>query len=320
MKYQHLNQYVGQDAGYTPAWSRVLERLGDYTALIIQSLQLRPDAVVLLEQTTQYLLVRATAQNRHVVLRIAPEADLTGLVFFGRAMAQHQLPAAQIMQYDLGRVMVPFAYTVESYVCGLPAAQLEASDKLRQAARQAGRALRRMHRVAAPGWGRPKSVGRWPSPDWPTVLAGLHEMLSFPPYDELVFNEDERAAVAELLASLPPLASGPVLTHGAMGPQAVRCTMGEYVQLEALVEPGAVLGGDGLFDLALGLNPAYPQAWCDGLLEGYASQSPLTAAERERLNRFYPLVCYWAACGLYARGEPHEVPQQALRQLLVNHV
>lgn len=303
-------------AEYSDAWNRVLSRLGDYTSIIMRALNMRPRQVILLSQTRQHILVRISTPGEHLVLRIAPEGHLIREVFFGRTMAAHYLPAARIIHYDLNRALVPFDYTIEHYVCGIGIQQIDTPYLLRAAARQVGRALGRMHRVQVPGWGNPTAAGRWLIADWQSVLAYLHERLAPLSMAALVFSEAEQAAVAEALTSPLLLDVQPRLIHGAMGPQAARCTIGEHVHLEALIDPGSVVAGDAMLDLAWGLNPAYPDDWRSGLLEGYTAVAPLSSTERERLRLLRLLTCYWDTCQRYALAEPHEPVYEHVLTLL----
>lgn len=317
MDYSHLNHDLPAVAGgLSDAWRRSLGRLGDYTALVVRALNLRPVAAVVYAQTELHLLVRLSLPNEHLVLRVSPEDDLGAYVFFMRTMSGQRLPAPRMIQRDLSRTLVPFAYTLEAYVPGATAAMLGEAHLLRGAGRQAGRVLRRMHRVSAPGSGRPNPAGRWPAQRWPIVLRQIGRQLAPPPTDTLLFNETERAAVATLLASPRLEIAQPMLAHGAFGPAAVRCTAGDYVHLEALVEPGRWVGGDGLFDLACGLCPVHPAPWREGLFDGYVGAGPLSPDEQERLPLLRTLASYWLACQRYMRAENHEEAQSEARQLL----
>lgn len=317
MNFAHLNHYVPPVAeGVSDAWRRAMARLGDYTALVVRAMNIRPTSVALYAQTEQHLLVRLSTPAEHLILRISPEDDLAAYVSFVRAMVGQQLPAPRIIQRDLSRTLVPFAYTLESFVPGMPAADLAEAHLLRGAGRQAGRALRRMHRVTSPGSGRPNLAGRWPHQPWPAVLRQISTHLAPPPVDALVFREAERVALAALAADPRLQIAQPVLIHGAFGPAAVRCTAGVHVHLEAIVEPGRWVGGDGLFDLACGLCPAYPRPWRDGLLEGYCAAGPLSPSEQERLPLLRLLAAFWLACYAYIRAEPfEEARDEALRLL-----
>lgn len=318
MNYADLNRsWLPSTTGYSEAWERVLSRLGDYVQTIARSLNLRPTEVVWFGQTNQHLLVRLSTAANYFVLRIAPETDLINEVFFGRLMNQAGLPAARLIHHDLRRTLVPFDYLLEGYVCGSSAAQLDPeAHQLYAVAHRTGQVLRQIHRIKVGGWGRPNAQGRWPQPDWPTVLEQLQ--VDFAPLSvaTLLFSETEQQAVANLLSE-PLLADvQPCLLHGAPGPQVVRLTQGEHVHLEALVNPGRVVAGDGLIDLALALSPVYPQAWRSGVLDGYSRMIPLTGAEHTRIERLQIITGYWMACRAYAAAEPHEAIHQQTLALL----
>ncbi len=317
MDYTHLNHYVPPvSEGMSDAWRRLLAHLGEYTALVVRALNLRPTAVTLHGQTEQHLLVRISTPDEHLILRIAPEDDLAAHVFFLRMMSAQNLPAARLIQRDLSCTLVPFAYTLETFMPGVPAAALGEPHLLRGAGRQAGRALRRMHRISTPGAGRPRITGRWPQMSWRQVLRRIGEHVALPPTDALLFSEAERAAVALLLDDERLEVIRPVLMHGAFGPAVVRCTAGTGVHLEAIEEPGRWVGGDGLWDLACGLCPVYPEPWREGLLEGYGAAGPLSSTEEERLPLLRLLASFWLASYHYMRAQPHEAARDDALRLI----
>ncbi|MFV9506275.1 MAG: phosphotransferase [Oscillochloridaceae bacterium umkhey_bin13] len=315
--FTHLNHYVPPVAdGLSDAWRRVLARLGDDTATVVQIVGLRPVAVRLHAQTERHILIRITTLNEHLILRVAPEDDLAAHVFFLRTAGGQGLPVPRLIQRDLARTMVPFAYTLEAYVPGVGADQLTETHLLRGAGRQAGRALRRMHRVRAPGAGRPNPNGRWPSQGWLAALNRIGNYLAPPPTDAVLFDETIQARIACVLSDPRLYMSVPQLIHGDFGPHAVCCTAGSHVNLEALVEPGICVGGDGLFDLACGLCAIYPEPWREGLLDGYTSAGPLSDEEQIRLPLLRLLTSYWLACRRYSLGLPHEAARhEALERL-----
>lgn len=307
--YTHLNHAIPMEAGaFRDAWRRVLNRLGDYTATITRSLNMRPARVEWFGQTDHHILVRIHMPQEYVVLRIAPEGDLMREIFFGRMMMRQGLPCARILHQDTSRTLVPFAYLLEGFVGGIGAHDLESPHAWYAVARQTGRILRQMHRSSAPGWGYPGPTGRWIIDDWGAVLKLLHHKRAPPVTAAQLFHENERAAIAELLHHLATSCEQPCVLHGNMGPQAVRCTTGEqeHVQTGALVEPGFVVAGDGLLDLAWGLDPLYPHEWRTGLLEGYGSLIPLSADEKERLWGYLLLVSFWKTCERYFLAQPFE--------------
>jgi hypothetical protein len=314
--YDGLNQFVPPGNSVSDAWRRVLSRLGDDTARVVRMLNLRPQAVTLHAQTASNLLVRISTLDEHFILRAAPEDDLAGYVYFNRIAIGQGLPVPAIIQRDLTRTLVPFAYTLERYVPGQPGHTVTSEHLQRALGRQAGRILRRVHRIRTPGVGRPTLLGRWVGPPWPTVLRSLGERIAPPPFDELVFGAEVRACLTATLEHTSLECAQPVLIHGAFGPAAVHCTAGEHIQLEALVEPGSVIAGDGLFDLACGLAPVYPAPWREGLWDGYMAVGYLDAAAQERLKRLRLLTGAWLASAAYMRAEPHEEARDAVLRMV----
>jgi hypothetical protein len=73
--------------------------------------------------------------------------------------------------------------------------------------------------------------------------------------------------------------------HGAVEPARMIVTVGETMQLEALTRPGALVGGDPMFDLAHGLLPRQPATFRQGLLEGYTASGSLDDQQQCRLQR-----------------------------------
>ncbi|WP_129626037.1 aminoglycoside phosphotransferase family protein [Candidatus Oscillochloris fontis] len=314
--YAHLNHYISPsaEAGLSDAWRRSLGRLGDYSAILIRSLNLRPLDVSLYTQTEDHILVRISLPSSYLILRVAPEDDLAAYVYQIRALSGHNIPAPKIIQRDLSRSLVPFAFTLESYVPGVHAEEIHNPPLLRGAGRQAGRALRRMHCIPVTSAGRPTASGRWPQQNWRVVLRQIGRRIAAPPADALIFSSHEQRIITNLLDSPMLECQQPMLIHGRFSPRSVRCTSSGNVHLEALIDPGHYIGGDGLYDLACGLCAAHPEAWREGLLDGYQSAGPLSEAERRRLPLLQLLANYWEACRRYMYAEPHEAARtEALR-------
>jgi len=296
-----------EDARY-PAeiWRRVLRHLGDYTAQVVRTLNVRPREVRLLEETRSYVTVRVSTNVEHLVLKLVPEGSIAAEVYCYRAMGEQQVPAPRVIHHDATGSLVPCPYTLTTYVGGVRAAQLDDQGRLRVAARQVGRALRRLHRSDAAGWGQPLSDRRWSATSWRAALAWLHNETGAAIYTPLLLNEAQWATFKGATFEQEQLdIEQPQLIHGGLRPERVFCTPGEHVQLEALVDPGPLVGGDPMYDLAWGLLPCHAAAFREGLLEGYSASAPLTPAEQRRLDRLLLLVSFWETCRQYAHGEDH---------------
>jgi len=274
------------DPAYSDARRRLLGRLGDYAALIVAPLNLRPIAAVLLAEDAERIEVRVSTPGSHIVLVIAPDDDMAAEAFFLRALADKHLPLPRLIAHDLACTLVPFTYVIEGYVGGIPLDRLEDGPLVRIAARQVGRTLRRMHQVAAPGCGRPATSGRWPLHGWDAVLGAWLARRETLVRAHEVLGGELLAALRAATLDHPALAcEHPRVIHGAVEPARALVAVGESAQLEALVRPGEIVGGDPLFDLAHGTLPRHPAAFRQGLLEGYNAAGPLAPEQEDRLRR-----------------------------------
>lgn len=274
------------DLAYSDARRRVLGRLGEYAALAIGPLNLRPTAAALLREDHERVEVRVSTPSSHVVLVIAVEGDLAPEVFWLRSLAAANLPIPRLIAHDLSLVALPFAYTIESYTGGSPLAWLEDGPRVRVLARQLGRTLRRSHQVAAPGFGRPALSGRWPAGSWQEALGGWLARRETMARAEEALGAEGAAALRAATLDHPVLAClHPCVIHGAVTPSRAIVTVGDTAQLEALTRPGELVGGDPMFDLACGLLPRHPAAFRQGLLEGYIASGALQGEHEARLRR-----------------------------------
>lgn len=309
--WSQLNRYTlpDDDATFSDARRRVLNRLGEYAQRIITPLNMRPTAVGLLSEDAERVEVRISTPGRHIVLVISPEGDLSNEVFLLRAAATRHLPLPQLISYDLSQTLVPFHYALEQYIGGCPATALSDGPQLRIVARQIGRTLRRLHGIPAPGFGQPTPNGRWPAHTWTDTLAAWLEQREWGLRVQEVLGADGFAALqAATLAHETLEWSEPRAIHGAVTPARALATVGDSAQLEALVRPGALVGGDPLFDLAHALLPQHPATFRQGVWEGYTASGQLDAALHQRVQRLRLLL---ATALWLERADPEELARLA---------
>ncbi|MGQ9548670.1 MAG: phosphotransferase [Roseiflexus sp.] len=288
----HLNLYLDpEDPAYSDPLRRVMAHLGDYTASIIEPLKVRPTDATLVGMTNRRIEVRLTTATCHLLLVIAPEADLAHEVFFLRSLAAHDLPAPRLIAYDLSCATAPFTYAIETYPVGLTLDRIDNAAIIRMAGRQTGRTLRRLHRIEAPGYGAPAPNGRWSAQTWRGALADWLEQRDFNDRAEAVLGADITATLQMATLDHPILACPqPRVLHGAVEPARIVVTVGESVQLEGLVLPVPPVGGDPMFDLAYALSSYRSLAFRRGVLEGYEMAGTLTAGQHARIDRLHLLI------------------------------
>jgi hypothetical protein len=282
---------AADDPAYSDMRRRVLGRLGEYAALVVGPLNLRPTAAALLFENDERVEVRVSTPSSHVVLAIAVDGDLAPEVFWLRALAASNLPIPRLIAHDLTCRTVPFTYAILSYAGGAPLDRLQDGPRVRMLARQVGRTLRRSHQVAAPSFGRPSTSGRWPAGSWTGALSGwLAQRETLARATEILGAEGVAALWAATLDHPVLSWERPCAIHGALEPARAIVTVGDTAQLEALTRPGALVGGDPLFDLAHGLLPHHAAPFRQGLLEGYTAAGALALEQERRLQRLSLLL------------------------------
>ncbi len=275
-----------EDTAYSDARRRVLARLGEYAAIAIGPLNLRPTAATVLLDNDRRIEARISTPSSHIILVIAPEGDLAAEVYWLRALAASNLPIPRLIAHDLSCTTVPFSYAIESYAGGAPLDSMQDGPRMRVAARQIGRTLRRSHQIAAAGFGRPTVTGRWPARGWRAALQAWLECYETLPRATELLGAEGLAVLCAATIDHPALACDrPCVIHGAVGPARALVTAGDTTQVEALTCPGEIVGGDPLFDLAHALLPRHPEPFRQGVREGYTANGPLTREQEERLQR-----------------------------------
>ncbi len=289
--WQQLNRRISAERDTTDQHEQVLGRLGEYAAQAMAPLNMRPTSVALLREEAGRIEIRVSTSAAHVVLVIAPDADLSGEILVLRSLALRRLPAPRLIDYDVSRKRVPFGYLVLGHIGGRPIAQLEDAAQVRMGARQLGRTLRRLHQTPADGYGSLAASGRWSATHWPEALG---QWLGAQMVSTLAMGALGDELVAQVWAATLEHASmqqvPPAILHGNVGPERALVTTGEGVQLEALVQAGTIIGGDPMFDLALGLRQSASPAFRQGLLEGYVATLALTPEQEDRMRRLQLLV------------------------------
>jgi Phosphotransferase enzyme family len=287
--WSHLSQLdiAADDPSYSEVVRRVVGRLGDYAALVVRPLNMRPTGASLLSLDPDRVEVRISSPSGSVVLVVGADADMAGELFWLRSLAARNLPVPRLIAHDLSGADVPFCYIIQGYVSGALIGAQEDDALARVAARAVGRIVRRMHQAPAPGFGRPSTTGRWLTLGWPSVLRiWLDQAGILGACADLLGP----ALLGELLAETvdhPELACDePRMLHSALGPCCARITPGEHIQLEALVRHGPLVAGDPLLDVAMALLPTQQAPFRQGFLDGYAAVGPLDPAERLRLRRY----------------------------------
>ncbi len=281
MDWQSLNQDTIADD--VPASMRpVLAGLGEYARRAIEPLNMRPRSATLRYVGDGRVEVQVGALSQSILLILAPESELAAEVALLKLAAHSRLPLPTVLTSDLAGGALPFPWAVESFIGGTRLHAVADDALVRVASRQVGRALRRLHQIAAPGVGAPTPGGRWPDRTWHEVLrAALRARQQRAGTEEAGERDDAP------FATRAPGCERPMLIHGALAPSSAIVTAGDgVVQLGGLTRPGPIIGGDPLYDLAVALEAPATPTYRAGLIDGYTSGVGLSDEQQITIERY----------------------------------
>ncbi|MBC8162746.1 MAG: aminoglycoside phosphotransferase family protein [Roseiflexaceae bacterium] len=270
---------------------RVLGQLGEYVAMIVRPLNLRPRSATLLSEDATRVEVRVSTDTTHIVVALSPENDMAAELYLLRVLSGRHLPIPRLIAADLSCALLPFPYIIHGHVAGSPLSTIEDTALVRVAARQIGRAMRHAHQVNAPGFGRPTPAGRWTTRAWNGVLSDWLGRRGVRSQAGEVLGEALASAFWAATVEHAALeCAEPCVIHGAIAPAHALVTVSSAAHVEALIRPGEIVGGDPLFDLALATLPRYPAAFQQGIYEGYSAAGPLGKHQHVSLQRMRLLL------------------------------
>ncbi len=268
-------------------WNRpILNRIGDYVALIVTPLNMRIRALSLLAVTPQRVVIKV-AGHQNITVVIAPAEQIAAEVFLRRIAAQKHLPFPQVIQSDLSFNLVPAAYFISPYLAGTTLDTIEDATLQRVGARQMGRTMRALHGSSAPSFGAPHANGQWKQHTWPVVLRewltnrGSIDRLA----DTVGPHLGKRFWDTWLRQSFLALPEASVL-HGDVDPKYAYVSVSSHVQLDGIDGSGVVVAGDPMFDMAAGMRTGFHPEFRNGFHEGYTATVPLNATEITRVKHY----------------------------------
>jgi aminoglycoside phosphotransferase (APT) family kinase protein len=272
-------------AGRSAAYADIAAHLPHYAARVVAQAGLHVQTARVLESETTVAL-RLEAVEGPVVLKISPHRDdlRVSTYFFERltALGPQAVPAPRVLLFDPTCTTIPYEFQIMEWLDGSDARALP--PELHHAAgRVVGQSLRCLHRLAADGFGRPRPEGGWTAHTWHEVLRQTYR------FDvaaaDAPFTPREASAVAAAIfgdartdVAMPCLLHGDVVVSNAL----FRVEDGQVV-LAVLIDPGSIVGGDPMFDLAGGADTG--DHFARGLWQGYTATTPLSAEEAYRYRR-----------------------------------
>lgn len=286
-------------AGRSRDYQEIATHLALYVERVLAHLGIQPAGVTVLDSETNVTMRVDTPETRYV-LKISPwPDDLYVSTYFYQRLEATGAPIPRVVAFDDSRTVIPYDVQVLAWIDGADGRDLPPGLQ-EEAGRLMGRALRQIHGLSTDGVGSPQPEGGWSAASWRAALR--HDFGYDRRVTRALFRPQEIAAIeAVVLADVRMEPAQPRLIHGdVVSANGLFRIEGGALRLVGLIDPGGVVGGDPMFDLAGGTDTQSPFA--TGLWAGYVEGRPLSGAEEYRYRRLLLWSYYTAACWRQATG------------------
>ena len=291
----------------------LFQQLPELVDRVLQGHNIQGHQVRQLEGETNAVVEVASTTGK-LIIKISPYDDLATERYFYEALTRRELPAPKVVAADFSRHNVPFMYEILEYIEGSDVDHLIVA-KHERAGNAVGRILRRLHGIEVPGFGHPMPDGSWSHASFRDALIDEYFNEAEVGVADQVLNRTEIDRVRRILAHAGLGTARARLTHCDAGRGNFLFTAEAEPKLKAIIDPGGIIGGDPLWDLAIATNDF--DSFGKGVKAGYTSEdAELSASEARRLKTYQLLSLYWSTCWHIRVKQDHSVALQHFRHLL----
>lgn len=259
-------------------------------------------------------VVEVASSKGKLIIKLSPYDDLAAEPYFYETLRRYGLPVPEVVAADFTRRTIPFMYEIFEHLDGADVDHLTLSQHER-AGSIIGGAMRRMHRIEMPGFGHPMPDASWSHANFADALMDEYFNEAEVGVAVQVFDPNEIDQVGQILARADFSVSQARLIHCDAGRGNFLFTVGTEPELKAIIDPGGIIGGDPLWDLAIATNDF--DSFGKGVREGYVSEGPDLAVSESRSLRIYHLLSlYWSTCWHVRAKQDHSVPLLRFRHVM----
>ncbi len=297
--------------GFSEAYYRLFESLDTLVPVILQRHNMgEAEQFQLLDGETNAVISFTTPQNAFV-LKLAPNDDLATEVYWYEKVQRAQLASVALVAHDLTKTHVPYMYIIMMHSSGYDLRNATSTHQ-RAAGIAVGHYLRQLHALPAGGFGALAADHAWTHTDSVTPIHDSLLRSGVTYWKDTLFSPFEIANVENLLLQPHMQVMSPALLHGDVGlPNVLFQVENTQLTLTAMIDPGEIVGGDPMLDLAIATNDF--DAFGAGVLHGYTQQQPLTEEEHYRLRVLQLCTLYWSSCWHYATQRDYTRPLHHFR-------
>lgn len=297
--------------GLSVDYHRIYENLSEYIYRIVQKngFKVRDCKRLAGESNVN---VRVITNKDDLIIRISPWRGelLTSNVFY-KTIIKASIPSPKVKVYDTTLSVIPFEYQIINYI---QSSRLRYSEK-HNAGMALGKILRKLHSIKGDGFGSPINEIEWKYKGWLEALQDIYQKDAFMKSKTKLYSNREIKNIERFTFFNNTLnIRKPYLLHGDISIKNCLFRTGKSnVELVALIDPGSLISGDPMLDLAMTSNDN--NKFSQGVLESY-DLGQLTSDEKYRFYHLKLLCSYWTSCYAYkTKGNFHKWRLKTMKNL-----
>ncbi len=275
----------------------ICRNLEKYLTRILSSKDIIPIKAKLLGGESN-VNVKVITKNSAYVIRINPWKNelIISNCFYKKAK---NIPCPKVKIFDESHTIIPYDYQIINFIKGDTITNFD-NKFHKEAGILIGESLHELHKIQVSGFGAPISRNKWNSISWLETLREVYLKSGHLQNKNRLFTSKETQEIEDLTFFNYKLKiKTPKLIHSDIG---VGNSLFEVkknkIKLVAIIDPGSIIGGDPMFDLAM--TTSENTNFSKGIWESYNSYK-ISKKDIYRYNHLQLLCLYWTACYKYSK-------------------
>ncbi len=303
MQFRRIQNYqnIRSKLGYTENYYRIMENLKDIFAEIVNKANIDLEDANLMETgyTNVSILVRDTNKQKYL-MKISADDRLFAEIFWYKKVYENEINVPKIIISDYSKKEIPFMYEVLEFIEGIHTNNKVSLELQYKGAYLVGQELRQLHKIPVDGFGTIDTNGKWTKRTWTEALKEFLDIRTKDKSALEIFTKKQIDKIYDyFLYDKKMEVRDPKLIHGDIGDDNFIYTPKE--NKITFLDPGSLIGGDPIFDLAYSSIPWSRKAFFKGIREGYEKEKLLTDEEEYRFERLKLICLFFAAVELYKK-------------------
>lgn len=268
-----------------------------------KALGLNPKNILLISSNDSYVFKFGNRGNSYA-FKMALKDTLVPEIFFIKTLKKFSIPCQELVAYNISRKIIPYPFFITKWI-EADSFVGHINDKVAiEGGIAYGKELVKIHKIKVSGFGIPSDLEgkRWTSRSWTGALEDFFKKYCRLDTPYKLFNKDEVGYIFDIVFKNKKLdIPRAYLLHGDV-PNSLALKK-PNIKLLAFIDPGRMIGGDPMFDLASIYNinekGEFGKGFMKGLIAGYSLVKPLTSRERCRFRYLRLFHLFWKTCLFY---------------------